>query len=79
MAIKPLGIKTKPLSGVRPTVPTAVAAQGELVRVNFLVPAVTRLAWKKLALDKGVTMQQLIIDSMSQYFNEDMKKTSKED
>jgi len=37
------------------------------------VPAETRLAWKKLALDKGVTLQQLIIDSMSKDFNTSMK------
>lgn len=69
----PLNIKTKNLKDVRETVPTAAAAQGELVRINFLVPPATRTAWKKLALDKGVTMQQLIIDSMSQYFNTSMK------
>ena len=73
MALKPLGLKTKPLSEVRAGVPTAAAAQGELVRINFLVPPATRTAWKKLALDKGVTMQQLIIDSMSVYFNTSMK------
>lgn len=63
-----MAIKSKPLSEVRQDVPTAAAAQGELVRVNFLVPSETRLAWKKLALDKGVTMQKLIIDSMNQHF-----------
>ena len=61
------GIKSKSLDQVRADVPTA-AAKGELVRINFLVPAETRAAWKKLAIDRGVTMQQLIIDSMSQHF-----------
>ena len=64
-----MALKNKPLSEVRPDVPTAAAAQGELVRINFLVPAETRAAWKKLAIDRGVTMQQLIIDSMNQRFN----------
>ena len=68
-----MALKTKPLSEVRQDVPTAAAAQGELVRVNFLVPAEVRIAWKKLALDKGVTLQQLIIDSMNQNFNTSMK------
>ena len=62
-----MGLKTKPLSEVRPDVKTAVAAQGELVRINFLVPANVRLAWKKLALDKGQTMQDLIIEAMSKH------------
>ena len=62
------GIKSKSLDKVRADVPTAIAAQGELVRINFLVPAETRVAWKKKALDKGVTLQQLIIDSMNQHF-----------
>ena len=68
-----MALKTKPLSEVRQDVPVAAAAKGELVRVNFLVPPETRTAWKKLALDKGVTMQQLIIDSMSVHFNTSMK------
>lgn len=68
-----MALKSKPLSEVRQDVPTAAAAKGELVRVNFLVPSDTRTSWKKLALDKGVTMQQLIIDSMSVHFNTSMK------
>ena len=63
-----MALKNKPLSAVRPDVPTAAAAKGELVRINFLVPAETRVAWKKLAIDRGVTMQQLIIESMRQHF-----------
>lgn len=68
-----IALKTKSLDQVREDVPTAAAAKGELVRINFLVPAETRVAWKKLALDHGVTMQQLIIDSMNQRFNTSMK------
>ncbi len=68
-----MALKTKPLSEVRKDVPAASAAQGELVRINFLVTPDVRIAWKKLALDKGVTMQQLIIDSMNQYCNTSMK------
>lgn len=68
-----MALKTKPLSEVRADVRAASAAQGELVRINFLVAPDVRIAWKKLALDKGVTMQQLIIDSMNQYCNTSMK------
>lgn len=63
-----LKLKSKPAEQVRQDVPTTAAAKGELVRINFLVPAETRVAWKKLALDHGVTMQQLIIESMNQHF-----------
>lgn len=68
-----MALKTKPLSAVRASVPVAAAAKGELVRINFLVPADTRLAWKKLALDRGQTMQDLIIESMSTHFNTSKK------
>lgn len=63
-----MALKNKPLSEVRQDVPTAAAVKGELVRINFLVPAETRVAWKKLAIDRGLTMQQLIIESMNQHF-----------
>ena len=62
-----MALTTKPLSEVRPDVPTQAAAQGELVRINFLVPVDVRKEWKTLAIAKGVTMQQLIIDAMSKY------------
>lgn len=68
-----MALKNKPLTTVRPDVPTAAAAKGELVRINFLVPAETRIEWKKKAIDSGKTMQQLIIDSMNQHFNTSMK------
>lgn len=42
-------------------------------RVNLLVPPAVRIAWKKKALDDGITMQQLIIDAM----NFSLKKSNK--
>ena len=66
-------VKTKKLEDVRPGVPTAAAAKGELVRVNLLVTQAVRTEWKKKALDDGVTMQQLIIDAMNLYFNTSKK------
>ncbi len=68
-----VGIKTKKLEDVRPGVPTAAAAKGELVRVNLLVPPAVRTAWKQKALDEGITMQQCIIDAMNLYFNTSKK------
>ena len=69
-----MALKTKDLDQVRPEVQklATAAAKGELVRINFLVPAEVRIAWKKLAIDRGQTMQDLIIESMNQHF-----KTSK--
>lgn len=64
-----MALTTKPLSEVRPDVPTQAAAKGELVRINFLVPPDVRLAWKKLALDRGQTMQDFIIEAVSKNFN----------
>jgi hypothetical protein len=68
-----MALKNKPLTEVRADVPTDAAARGELVRINFLVPAETRVQWKKAAIDSGKTMQQLIIDAMNQHFNTSMK------
>ena len=70
-----MALKTKDLDKVRPDVQKLAVsvAKGELVRINFLVPADTRIAWKKLALDRGQTMQDLIIESMSTHFNTSKK------
>ena len=68
-----LKLKSKPSDQVRQDVPTTAAAKGELVRINFLVPADMRVQWKKRALDSGKTLQQLIIDAMNQHFNTSMK------
>jgi len=62
-----MALKSKSLDQVRPDVPVAAAAQDELVRVNLNVPKATRLAWKTIALKRGVTLAELINEAMSKY------------
>jgi hypothetical protein len=47
----------------------SAAAQDELVRVNLNVPKATRLAWKTIALERGITLAELINEAMSKYSN----------
>ena len=61
---------SKSLDKVRPDVPTAAAAKGELVRVNLNVPEATRTAWKMLALQRKTTLQELIIEAMNKHSKE---------
>lgn len=65
-----MALKSKPLDQVRPDVPTSAAAQDELVRVNLNVPKATRTAWKTIALQRGVTLGDLIIEAMSKHSKE---------
>lgn len=65
-----MALKSKPLDQVRPDVPTSAAAQDELVRVNLNVPKATRTAWKTIALQRDMTLGDLIIESMSKYLKE---------
>lgn len=62
-----MALKSKPPEQLRLNIPTAAAAQGELVRVNLNVPEATRTAWKMLALQRNTTLQNLIIEAMSKH------------
>lgn len=62
-----MALKSKPLDQVRPDVPVAAAAQDEIVRVNLNVPKSTRTAWKSMALQRGVTLADLINEAMNKY------------
>ena len=64
-----MALKSKPLDQVRTGVPVAAAAQDEMVRVNLNVPKSTRTSWKTAALQKGVTLAELINEAMSIYSN----------
>lgn len=64
-----MALKSKPLDQVRPNVPVSAAAQDELVRVNLNVPKATRIAWKTIALERGITLAELINEAMSKYSN----------
>ena len=63
-------LKSKPLDQVRPNVPTSAAAEDELVRVNLNVTKATRTVWKTIALQRGMTLGDLIIEAMSKNSNE---------
>lgn len=65
-----MALKSKPLDQVRPDVPTSAAAQDELVRVNLNVPKATRTVWKTIALQRGMTLGDLIIEAMSKHSKE---------
>ena len=65
-----MALKSKPLDQVRPDVPTSAAAQDELVRVNLNVPKTTRTEWKTIALQRGMTLGDVIIEAMGKYSKE---------
>jgi hypothetical protein len=62
-----MALKSKPLDAVRPEVPVDQVTREDMVRINFLVPASTRKAWKRVALDEGVTLTELISKAMRTY------------
>jgi hypothetical protein len=64
-----MALKSKPLEAVRPDVPVHQVARQDMVRINFLVPASTRKAWKQAALDEGITLTELISKAMLRYTN----------
>lgn len=64
-----MALKSKPLEAVRPDVPVHQVTHQDMVRINFLVPASTRKAWKQAALDGGVTLTELITKAMQSYTN----------
>lgn len=58
---KPSSLKPKSLDTVRPTVPVGEVIKEDLVRVNINVSAEMRNRWKKAAIDRGVTLQDMLI------------------
>lgn len=69
-----MGLKSKPLSAVRPDVPVADVLREELVRINLNVPVSVRKAWKEAALRQDKTLSDLIIESMSIYSKNHMSR-----
>jgi len=69
-----MGLKSKPLSAVRPDVPVADVLREELVRINLNVPVSVRKAWKEAALRQDKTLSDLIIESMRNYSKTHMSK-----
>ena len=59
---------------LNPDVPTTAAAKGERSQISFAIDKQLHSALKKLAIDDGVTLQQLIIDSLHQRLADSVKK-----
>jgi len=62
-----MALKTKPLAEVRAAVPVKAAASGERTQVSFSVDKQIHSTWKKLAIDQRVTLQQLVVNAMTEY------------
>ena len=59
-----MALKSKPLESVRADLPLREVSREEMVRVNFLVPASVRKAWKGAALREDKTLTDLIVEAM---------------
>ena len=55
-----MALKSKALADVRPTVPVAEVQKGELVRVNLNVPESVRQRWKLAAIERKMSLGELI-------------------
>lgn len=69
-----MGLKSKPLSAVRPDVPVADVSREDLARINLNVPVSLRKAWKEAALREDTTLSDLIIKAMSKHLNAQVSK-----
>ena len=58
------GIKSKSLDKVRADVPTAAAAQGDLVRFNFFIDRAKLKALKGEARDRNVSVADLVREAL---------------
>lgn len=62
-----MAIKSKPLETVRESVPVHLVTRDDIVRVNILVPASTRKAWKAAGLQVDKTVTDMIVEAMKDY------------
>ena len=70
-----MALTSKDLDQVRPEVQKlAAATKGERSQISFAIDKQLHSALKKLAIDDGVTLQQLIIDSLHQRLADSVKK-----
>lgn len=60
-----MALITKPVSQVKLTIPASLAAADDMVRVNINVSKATRNAWKMRAIQKNMTLTELILEAMS--------------
>lgn len=59
-----MALKSKPLEEVRADVPVHEVTREEIVRVNILVPASVRRAWKTAAANSDTTITDMILEAM---------------
>lgn len=65
-----MALTVKPLEKVRKNVPVrevAKSSQEELVRVNFEVEKETRQRWRTEAVQRGISLRELIQNAMERY------------
>ena len=62
-----MALKSKPLETVRKDVPVHEVVREDMVRINFLVPASVRKAWKTAALRADLTVTDLITLAVADY------------
>ena len=62
-----MALTAKKPDQVRPTVPVQEVTAGDTVRVNINVSERTRKAWKQAALDRDMTLAQLIEAAVGAY------------
>ena len=63
-----MALKTKDLDQVRPDVKKlAATAKGERSQISFAIDKQIHFDWKMLALKQKVSLQQLILDAMTEY------------
>lgn len=65
-----MALTVKPLEKVRKNVPVrevAKASQEELVRVNLEVEKETRQRWRTEALQRGLSLKELIQEAVERY------------
>lgn len=62
-----MALKSKPLETVRKDVPVHEVVREDMVRINFLVPAGVRKAWKTAALRADLTVTDLITLAVADY------------
>lgn len=64
-----MALTAKKLEQVRPTVPVNEAGRGDTVRININVSENTRKDWKKAALERDMTVTQLIEAAVMEYLS----------
>ena len=60
-----MALKDKPMTEVRATVPVQEVTKGDLVRFNFFIDRVTLKALKTEALDRDVSVADLVRDAIN--------------